>query len=92
MQYQRKPELIEALQWTGENVEEMIEFLGGNAAAEGFSAGNDNFQMYNNKLFLIIEGYTDPVSIGNYVKKDEGYRQLTKIFFEDKYQEYQKVK
>jgi hypothetical protein len=47
--YKKKPVIIEALQWTGENHREMYDFLTGNTDKH-MEASGDNFYVDHNKV------------------------------------------
>jgi len=40
MKYRKKPVVIEAIQWTGENTDEIIQWTEGQATYEGMSSGD----------------------------------------------------
>lgn len=81
--YRKRPVVIEAIQWTGYNTYEVIDFAGKNVATEKFDKDTDTL------LVKTLEG-TMKANIGDYIIKgiaNEFYPCNEKIF----YQTYEKV-
>ena len=85
MKYIRKPEIIEAIQWTGENYDEVYEFV-------GQKLGRD----LNKRLILHIDKFSDAeVMVTNYIIKGRPevdlntFYVLSESIFKMLYDEYQ---
>ena len=69
-QYRKKPVVIEAIQWTGENIQECFEFVGNKMATQKtkyFSSSGEPFEQTDIVIFS-LEGAMS-ASIGDYLIK-----------------------
>ena len=82
MTYRNKPVVIEAVQWTGKNVHEMLEFAG--------TAAHDIYELPDGTYTLEINilGLRCRPDIGDYIYKisDEGFGIMLPKSFEDMYE------
>ena len=83
--YHTKPQNIRAVKWTGDNVEEVKEFLG-----EAFLSSTNKFTCFRNRTdYYSPTGLAFFVMKGNYIYTEDGIKfwQKTAREFEDMYEE-----
>lgn len=72
MKVRRKPEMVDALQWTGQNHRQMFEFLGGKPGdyinGEGKNFYIDHDKVEGGLVILTLEG-EHIANIGDYIMK-----------------------
>lgn len=70
MKYRKKPIIIEAIQWNGNNLEEVMKFIGSEFKYEtNTSYATDKFVYFDGRLLLhTLEG-TMQLSLGDYIIK-----------------------
>jgi hypothetical protein len=98
--YQKKPTTIEALQWTGDNLEEMREFCGirltrDNYAIQVFNplgtylpATPDQTTSFTSELWVAANGGILAIETGEWVAKDDlGYYPIKDGHFQQLYSE-----
>lgn len=80
MKYQRRPEYVDAVQWTGKNYDEIKDFA------------EDNISRYNGCLFLHVSGIggrieSNVVNETDYIIRNASgkYRSMDKMAFETLY-------
>lgn len=89
--YRRKPTEIRAIQWTGENLSAIQDFVG-LVEAEGVSRGTRGFQVAGNKrvasLWVTANGDLLPIEIGEWIAKDDlGFYPIKDSQFKKVYEE-----
>lgn len=84
MQYMKKPEIINAIQWNGENANEISSFCGRECYLnldDGYSKGDREL------LIKMPQGYVS-ISIGDFIVKDiGGFYKYRQDVFEKTYEE-----
>ena len=75
MNYTRKPMMVEAIQYSGDNYDEVCKFVNGSITRK----------KNNGDLYLITDDWNVTVSIGNWIVKSNDY--LYEVFYDDEFKE-----
>ena len=70
MRYRKKPIVIEAIRWSGENFSEVTEFCEGAASLEVCSNAEDNFKTCTSYLRIDTSEGVMRATIGDYIIKE----------------------
>lgn len=82
--YRLKPNDVKAIEWTGENLSEVIEFLGD----AYICASGDLVVFHHNAKFHSMSGMSLFATVGTYIFTSDGVRfdRMRKNEFEEKYE------